>query len=88
MPAGPVTCISGLESGPRILCGHAKGQVTSVTLPMFQMKTYWQAFDRTKINCMACAGHDGIFIMGAENGSVQLWQRDESKFGTPACGMI
>eukprot|EP00929_Paragymnodinium_shiwhaense_P119683 TRINITY_DN91572_c0_g1_i1.p1 TRINITY_DN91572_c0_g1~~TRINITY_DN91572_c0_g1_i1.p1 ORF type:complete len:387 (+),score=50.31 TRINITY_DN91572_c0_g1_i1:91-1251(+) len=81
MPAGPVLCIAGLESGPRILCGHSKGQLTSVTLPMFQMKTYWQAFDRCKVQCMACAGHDGIFLLGGENGSIQLWQRDEARFG-------
>ncbi|CAE8676941.1 unnamed protein product, partial [Polarella glacialis] len=26
LPAGPVLCVAGLECGPRLLCGHAKGQ--------------------------------------------------------------
>lgn len=78
LPAGPVLCIAGLESGPRLLCGHAKGQVSSVVLPAFQLRKHWQALERCKIQCISCAGHDGIFVMGTENGSIQLWQRDSS----------
>lgn len=77
-PAGPVLSIVGLESGPRVLCGHAKGQVSSIELPLFKLRTYWQAIDRCKVCSIACAGHDGIFIVGAENGTVQLWQRNEA----------
>lgn len=75
MPAGPVLCMAGLDSGPRVLCGHSKGQVSSITLPMFQLKHYWQALERCKVQSLCCAGHDGIFLLGAENGSLQLWQR-------------
>lgn len=75
MPAGPILSASGLEAGPRLLCGHAKGQVSSIELPMFKVRTFWQAFQRCKVQSMACAGHDGIFILGAENGTLQLWQK-------------
>jgi hypothetical protein len=78
MPAGPVLCVAGLDSGPRVLCGHAKGQVSSITLPMFQLKHHWQALERCKVQSLSCAGHDGIFVLGAENGSLQLWQRNDS----------
>merc|ERR1719330_1108757 len=77
LPAGPVLCVAGLESGPRMLCGHAKGQVSSITLPMFQLKRSWQGMERCKVMSLCCAGHDGIFILGAENGTLQLWQRDD-----------
>lgn len=73
---GPILCLAGLESGPRVLCGHAKGQVSSIELPMFKPKTYWQAMERCKVQKLVCAGHDGIFLIGAENGNLQLWQRD------------
>ncbi|CAK9064701.1 unnamed protein product [Durusdinium trenchii] len=78
LPAGPVLCIAGLESGPRVLCGHAKGQVSSITLPNFVLKKHWQALERCKVQTLCCAGHDGIYVLGAENGSLQLWQRDGS----------
>jgi len=77
LKAGPVLSVVGLERGPRVLCGHAKGQVSSITLPMFQFKTCWQALERCKVQSLCCAGHDGIFIVGGENGSLQLWQRDD-----------
>lgn len=79
LPAGPVLSVAGLESGPRVLCGHAKGQVSSITLPMFHLKKHWQALQRCKVQTLCCAGHDGIFILGAENGTLQLWQRDGSQ---------
>ena len=74
LPSGPVLCIAGLETGPRLLCGHAKGQVSSVGLPMMDPRAYWQAFERCKVQSIACAGHDGIFIIGGENGALQIWQ--------------
>lgn len=77
LPAGPTLCIVGLDSGPRVLCGHGKGQVSSITLPMFELKHCWQSFARCKVTSMCAAGHDGIFILGAENGTLQLWQRVE-----------
>lgn len=78
LKAGPVTAMGGLESGPRLLCGHAKGQVSTITLPMFNLKHYWQCVGRCKVTAMCCAGHDGIFLIGSENGNLQLWQRDEN----------
>jgi len=83
LPAGPVMCVVGLDSGPRVLCGHAKGQVSSITLPMFQLKKCWQALERCKVQCLCCAGHDGIFLVGAENGTLQLWQRDAAHATEP-----
>lgn len=78
LPAGPVLCIAGLESGPRVLCGHAKGQISSITLPSFVLKKHWQALERCKVQTLCSAGHDGIYVLGAENGTIQLWQRDGS----------
>ncbi|CAE7498187.1 ZFWD3 [Symbiodinium necroappetens] len=78
LPAGPVLCIAGLESGPRVLCGHAKGQISSISLPDFVLKKYWHALERCKVQTLCCAGHDGIYVLGAENGTLQLWQRDGS----------
>lgn len=83
MPAGPVLCIVGLDSGPRVLCGHAKGQVSSISLPMFQLRHCWQTLERCKVQSLCCAGHDGIFLVGAENGNLQLWQRDEASVALP-----
>ncbi len=31
-----------------------------------------------KVQTLCCAGHDGIYVLGAENGTIQLWQRDAS----------
>lgn len=76
--AGPILCVAGLESGPRMLCGHAKGQMSSITLPMFELKKSWHGMEKCKVTSLCCVGHDGIFILGAENGTLQLWQRDDS----------
>lgn len=83
MPAGPVTAVVGLESGPRVLCGHIKGQVSSIELPMFKLKHCWQTLQRCKVLSLCSAGHDGIFLVGAENGDLQLWQRDEAMASLP-----
>lgn len=32
----------------------------------------------SQVQTLCCAGHDGIYVLGAENGSLQLWQRDGS----------
>jgi len=80
LAAGPVMCMAGLELGPRMLCGHAKGQVSSVELPGFVLRKYWQALERCKVQSIACTpGQDGMFIVGGENGSLQLWQRDPAR---------
>merc|ERR1712129_154534 len=50
--AGPLVSIAGLESGPRVLCGHANGKVSTLTLPDFTFKFDFQALDRHK----ACLG--------------------------------
>mmetsp|Transcript_49869 Transcript_49869/g.108407 ORF Transcript_49869/g.108407 Transcript_49869/m.108407 type:complete len:420 (-) Transcript_49869:62-1321(-) len=73
--AGPIVSMAGLESGPRVICGHSRGQVSSITLPDFQFKLQFQAFDGGRVESMMCAGHDGIFLLGHVNGSLQLWQR-------------
>ena len=31
-----------------------------------------------QVQTLCCAGHDGIYVLGAENGTLQLWQRDGS----------
>jgi len=72
---GPVLCIAGLDSGPRVLLGHSKGQVSSIELPSFKMKLYWQAVDRCKVESICAVGQDGIFLIGSQNGNLQLWQR-------------
>lgn len=79
MDVGPILSVTGLENGPRLLCGHAKGQVSSIVLPAFQLRKSWQAFERAKVQSLTAApGPDGIFIIGAENGNLQIWQRDGS----------
>lgn len=77
LPGGPLHCIGGLTAGPRVLCGHGKGQVSSIILPSFDLKKYWQAFERCKVSAMCCS-MDGMFMLGGENGDLHLWQRDES----------
>ena len=32
----------------------------------------------SEVQTLCWAGHDGIYVLGAENGTVQLWQRDGS----------
>jgi WD40 repeat protein len=78
MEAGPILSVAGLESGPRLLLGHAKGQVTSMILPAFTLRVCWQAFEKCKVQSICCSGQDGVFIIGGENGNLQLWQRDSS----------
>eukprot|EP00747_Dinoflagellata_sp_TGD_P167827 gnl/TRDRNA2_/TRDRNA2_193013_c0_seq1.p1 gnl/TRDRNA2_/TRDRNA2_193013_c0~~gnl/TRDRNA2_/TRDRNA2_193013_c0_seq1.p1 ORF type:complete len:445 (+),score=74.23 gnl/TRDRNA2_/TRDRNA2_193013_c0_seq1:106-1335(+) len=78
LPAGPVLAMCGLEVGPRLLLGHAKGQVSSIGLPMFEFKRWWQALEKCKVQTLCAVGSDGIFIVGAENGNLQVWQRDGS----------
>lgn len=75
LAAGPILAIAGLDSGPHLLCGHSRGQVSTITLPDFKFKTQFQAFEGTKVESLCCAGHDGIFLVGAQNGALQLWQR-------------
>lgn len=77
--AGPILSVAGLECGPRFLCGHSKGQVSSIMLPSFQLRKCWQALERAKVQSICCGvGQDGIFLLGAENGNLQVWQRDAS----------
>merc|ERR1712130_848418 len=47
LAAGPIASIGGLEAGPRFLCGHLHGQVSSIVLPDFVFKTQFQAFNET-----------------------------------------
>lgn len=85
LPQGAVIGMVGLESGPRVLLGHSKGQVSSIGLPMFDCKKAWQAFEKCKVMSMCTAGHDGIFLLGGENGNLQLWQRREV---VPPAGLV
>jgi len=79
MAAGPILSMAGLPVGPRMLCGHAKGHISSVKLPSFEVVKYWQANDRCKVQSLVCTqGQEGIFIAGGENGALQLWQKDPS----------
>lgn len=73
LPAGFVLTIAGLESGPRVLCGHANGKVSTIHLPSFQFGVDFQTGCR--VDCILCVGHDGIFLIGAQDGSLQLWQK-------------
>lgn len=77
LEAGPILRLAGLESGPRVLCGHQRGQVSTITLPSFEFKTAFQALPGQKADSLLCAGHDGIFLIGSQDGSLQLWQRVE-----------
>lgn len=75
LQAGPIVSLGGLESGPRLLVGHAKGQVSTIMLPNFEFKTQFQALLRAKVEAIKCAGQDGLFLLGFSNGTLQLWQR-------------
>jgi WD40 repeat protein len=75
LAAGPIQAIAGLESGPRVLVGHSRGQVSTIVLPSFDFSTQFQAVEGRKIESLMCAGHDGIFMLGTQDGTLQLWQR-------------
>jgi len=75
LAAGPIVSIGGLDSGPRVLVGHAKGQVSTITLPDFQFKTQFQAILGSRVETIRCVGHDGLFLLGFSNGTLHLWQR-------------
>merc|ERR1712061_141271 len=75
LAAGPILALAGLDSGPRVLCGHPYGQVSTIELPSFSFRCQFQALEHTKVESLCCAGHDGIFLVGANNGTLQLWQR-------------
>merc|ERR1711920_1023542 len=83
LAGGPILALAGLDSGPRVLVGHAHGQVSSIDLPSFAFRTQFQALDGNKVDTregakvesMCCAGHDGIFLVGSSGGTLQLWQR-------------
>jgi len=80
--AGPILCMVGLESGPRVLCGHAEGDISSIGLPGFELRCSWRVskYDvkqrACKVRCLCSAHFDGVFIVGTEDGSLQVWQRD------------
>jgi WD40 repeat protein len=73
--AGTITSIAGLDSGPRLLCGHAHGQVSTIILPDFAFKLQFQAMLETSVESVMCPGQDGLFLLGSKNGNLQLWQR-------------
>lgn len=75
LAAGPIVSFGGLESGPRLLVGHAKGQISTITLPNFEFKTQFQALLGARVETIRCVGHDGLFLTGFSNGTLQLWQR-------------
>ncbi|CAJ1357700.1 unnamed protein product, partial [Effrenium voratum] len=68
LDAGPILKLAGLDSGPRVLCGHAHGQVSTIQLPSFEFKTEFQALPGHKVDSLLCAGHDGIFLIGSQDG--------------------
>merc|ERR1711920_1148392 len=70
MAAGPLVSIAGLESGPRLLCGHSHGQVSTIELPSFTYRLHFQALDGHKVESILCAGHDGIFGGGSAHRSL------------------
>jgi len=73
--AGPILSIAGLDSGPKIVCTHSRGQVGTIALPNFEHLCTFQAFDTGRVESVMCAGHDGIFLVGHQTGCLQLWQR-------------
>jgi len=73
-PAGSIIAIAGLESGPRVVCTHSKGKVSTVVLPSFEHKLHYQAFEGGRVESIMCAP-DGIFLLGNSSGALQLWQR-------------
>lgn len=75
LAAGPLLCIAGLETGPRVLCAHARGNVSCIGLPAFELKCSWRVLADAAVRCVCSARHDGIFIIGGENGDLQVWQR-------------
>jgi len=75
MPTGQMRCLAGLECGPRLLVGHQKGQLTSISLPDMNPKAAWRATERCDIECIRGTSFDGIFLLGLQNGDLQLWQR-------------
>mmetsp|Transcript_48026 Transcript_48026/g.153593 ORF Transcript_48026/g.153593 Transcript_48026/m.153593 type:complete len:329 (+) Transcript_48026:1-987(+) len=75
LSAGAAVCLAGLECGPRLLFGHARGELSSIALPAFELSAAWKALVGCKVRCLCAAGQDGMFLLGAENGELQLWQR-------------
>lgn len=75
--AGPIMAMGGLASGPRIVCTHSRGQVSTIVLPNFEFKLQFQAFDAGRIESVHCeqSGSQGLFLLGHQNGTLQLWQR-------------
>merc|ERR1719498_2397388 len=61
LPAGNISGIACLESGPRLLCSHSHGQVTTIILPDFQPKAQFQAMLDTSIDSILTPGQDGLF---------------------------
>merc|ERR1712060_382271 len=55
LAAGAVCTLAGLESGPRVLCGHANGKVSTIVLPDFAFRLDFQAMERTKVETILCA---------------------------------
>ena len=41
LDAGPILKLAGLDSGPRVLCGHAHGQVSTIQLLCAKLLTFW-----------------------------------------------
>jgi len=75
LAAGPILKIAGLDSGPRLLCAHSCGQVSTILLPNFEFKLQFQAFVDTSIESLYCPGQEGLFLLGSKTGNLHLWQR-------------
>jgi len=75
LQGGPVHCIAGLVPGPRVLVGHNRGQVSTISLPMFEFQTQFQAFLNNAVECVFATNHEGMFVLGSKSGALQLWQK-------------
>merc|ERR1712232_330938 len=73
--AGQILSLGGLPSGPRVVITHHRGQVSTITLPDFEFKIHFQAFDGGRIECNHCVTDQGLFLLGHSSGAMQLWQR-------------
>lgn len=72
---GSMTDMAGLESGPRVICGHGNGGVSVIELPSFDVKVQFQALEGRDSIETVTACPDGLFLLGSKLGTLQLWQR-------------
>eukprot|EP00397_Hematodinium_sp_SG-2012_P029636 GEMP01031328.1.p1 GENE.GEMP01031328.1~~GEMP01031328.1.p1 ORF type:complete len:381 (+),score=76.26 GEMP01031328.1:133-1275(+) len=73
-----MSAFSVVSEGNRLICGFNDGRLSSISLPTFERRARWDAFDHVTTSCVRTCGADGYYLVGSQSGDLQLWQYDDT----------